>query len=80
MQNIVRLLVVNPGAFIVQIVFVGHTVGIVTHGPVGGLGASQVIKEAFVDPVGKIISTHITDFGGVKCLEIGGNFVQGFFP
>ena len=80
MQDIVGFLVVDPGPLVVEIVFIGHPVGIVAHGPVSGFGASQMVKKAFVDPIGKIIAAHKADLGGIMRLEVGNHLVQGLVP
>jgi len=59
MEDVVRFLVIDPWPLIVENLFSGHTVRIVTHGPVSGFGTSKTGKERFMDPVCEIIAPKV---------------------
>lgn len=80
MEYVIRRLVIDPGPLVVQVVLVCHSIGIIAHGPVSGLGTSQMIEERFMNPIGEIIAAHVPDFAVIQSFEYLGDFIQSLVP
>ena len=70
----------DPGAFIIEVVLVGHSVGVVAHGPVACLMGTIMIKEGLMEPVIPVISPHIANPMGFHLFKAVCHPGQGLIP